>query len=89
MFVLSALAPKEKKCVLLILPWATLMFIGGIVFCYFVLPSATKFLTTFGSEIATPQIKIGSYISVVARLLSAVGLVFEMPLLTTLPTPAS
>lgn len=83
-FVLPALAPKERKKVFLILPWAALMFMGGVAFAYFVLlPPATKFLTTFGSEIATPQIKIGNYISVVTRLLLAIGCVFEMPLLTT------
>ena len=87
MFVLPALASKEKKKVFLILPWAALMFMGGVVFGYFVLlPPATKFLTTFGSEIAAPQIKIGNYISVVTRLLLAVGLVFELPLLTTFLT---
>jgi len=46
-------------------------------------PPATKFLITFGSDIATPQIKIGNYISIVTRLLVAIGLVFELPVLTT------
>ena len=60
------------------------MFAAGVVFAYFVLiPRITGFLITFGSDIATPQIKIGNYISIVARLLLAVGLVFEMPVLTT------
>jgi len=84
MFVSPALTPKEKKYVYLILPWIALMFIGGVVFSYFILiPPATKFLITFGSDIATPQIKIGNYISIVTRLLLAVGLVFEMPVITT------
>ena len=83
-FVLPALSPKEKKYILLVLPWATLMFIGGVAFSYFVLiPPAANFLTTFGSEIATPQIKIGNYVAVVTRLLLAVGFVFEIPLVTT------
>jgi len=84
MFVSPALTRKEKKHVYLILPWVTLMFIGGVVFCYFILvPPATKFLITFGSDIATPQIKIGNYISIITRLLVAIGLVFELPVLTT------
>ncbi|MFC2044103.1 twin-arginine translocase subunit TatC [Chloroflexota bacterium] len=83
-FVSPALTRKEKKYVYLILPWIVLMFAGGIAFAYFILiPPATKFLITFGSDIATPQIKIGNYISIVTRLLLAVGLVFEMPVLTT------
>ncbi len=84
MFISPALTSREKKYVYLILPWIALMFLGGVVFGYFILvPPATKFLITFGSDIATPQIKIGNYIAIVTRLLLAIGLVFEMPVVTT------
>ena len=84
MFVSPALTRKEKKYVYFILPWIALMFVGGVAFGYFILiPPATRFLITFGSDIATPQIKIGNYISIVSRLLLAIGLVFEMPVVTT------
>jgi len=82
MFVSPALTRQEKKYVYWILPWITLMFAAGVAFGYFILiPPATKFLITFGSEIATPQIKIGNYISLVARLLVASGGVFETPVI--------
>lgn len=84
LFVAPALTRKEKKYVYLILPWVGMMFIAGVVFGYFVLvPPAMKFLLDFGSNIATPQIKIGNYISVISRLLLAIGFVFEMPVVTT------
>jgi len=84
MFVSPALTPREKKYVYLVLPWIGLMFIGGVVFGYFVLiPPALKFLLTFGANIATPQIKVGNYIAVVTRLLLSIGLVFELPVVTT------
>lgn len=84
-FVTPALTRKERKYVYLALPWVGLMFAAGVAFGYFVLlPPALNFLLTFGSEIATPQIKIGNYISVVTRLLLAIGLVFELPVVTTL-----
>jgi len=84
MFVSPALTRKEKRYVYLILPWMALMFAAGVTFGYFILiPPATKFLITFGSDIATPQIKIGNYISIVSRLLLAIGLIFEMPVVTT------
>jgi len=84
MFVSPALTPKEKKYVYLILPWIALMFLGGVAFGYFILiPPATRFLISFGSDIATPQIRVGNYVSVVARLLLAIGIVFEMPVITT------
>jgi sec-independent protein translocase protein TatC len=84
MFVSPALTSQEKKRVYLILPWITLMFIAGVAFGYFILiPPATNFLLTFGSDIATPMIKIGNYISIVTRLLVASGAVFETPVIIT------
>ena len=84
MFVSPALTPKEKKYVYFTLPWIALMFMGGVVFGYFVLvPPATRFLVSFGSGIASPEIRVGNYISVVARLLLAIGIVFELPVITT------
>jgi len=84
MFVSPALTSREKKYVYLILPWITLMFAGGVAFGYYVLiPPATKFLLSWGAEIADPQIRIGNYISLVTRLLLSLGLVFEMPVITT------
>ncbi|MDP3879004.1 MAG: twin-arginine translocase subunit TatC [Dehalococcoidales bacterium] len=85
MFISPALTPKEKRYVYLILPWMTLMFAAGVAFSYYVLiPRMVEFLVSFGGDIATPQIKIGNYIAVVTRLMLAVGLVFELPVLTTL-----
>ncbi len=84
MFVSPALTHKEKKYVYLILPWIALMFTGGVVFGYFILvPPAINFLITFGSNIATPQIRVGNYISIITRLLLAIGLVFELPVVST------
>jgi len=84
MFVSPALTRRERRYVYVILPWITLMFLAGVVFGYFILiPPATNFLLTFGSDIATPQIKIGNYIAIITRLLLAIGLVFEMPVVTT------
>jgi len=84
MFVSPALSRREKRYVYLILPWITLMFAGGVAFGYFILiPPATKFLLSFGSNIASPEIRIGNYISLVTRLLLSIGLVFELPVITT------
>jgi sec-independent protein translocase protein TatC len=84
MFVSPALTRKEKRYVYLVLPWIALMFAAGVAFSYFVLiPRMTFFLLTWGSNIVDVVPKIGSYINLVTRLLLAVGLVFEMPVLTT------
>lgn len=84
MFVSPALTTKEKRYVYVILPWVAIMFLGGIAFGYFVLlPPGISFLLSVGSDIATAQIKIDNYISTITRLLLAIGLVFEMPVVST------
>lgn len=84
MYVSPALTRREKKYVYLILPWITLMFAGGIVFGYYVLiPRLTGFLLSWGSELVSIQPRISSYINVVTRMLLVVGLVFELPVITT------
>lgn len=87
MFVSPALTRKEKKHVYIILPWIALMFAAGVVFSYFILvPPATRFLLTFGSSVAEIQPRVGNYINLISRLLLAMGLVFEMPVITTFLT---
>ncbi len=84
LFIRPALTKKEEKYVYLILPWVALMFLGGVVFGYYILiPPAVSFLLGFGSTLATPIVTIDSYISLITRLLVAIGLVFELPVLTT------
>ncbi len=84
-FVAPALTAREKKYMWIALPFIILMFIGGVLFGYFVLiPPAMNFLLSFGTGIAAPQIRIGNYITLVSRLLLAIGLVFETPVITTL-----
>ena len=87
MFVSPALTRKEKKYVYVILPCVGTMFIVGVIFGYYVLvPPGMRFLMNFGSDIATPLIKIGNYTSVVTRLLLVIGFIFEMPVVSTFLT---
>jgi sec-independent protein translocase protein TatC len=81
-FAAPGLTSKEKKLIMSILPAITIMFILGVAFAYFVaLPPALNFLYTFNSDVATPQIRLENYVSVVTRLLLVIGLVFETPLI--------
>jgi sec-independent protein translocase protein TatC len=83
-FTLPALKPGEKKVVWLAVPFIFIMFTGGVLFAYYVLvPPAMQFLLGLGQGIAAPQIRISNYITLVSRLLLAVGLVFELPVLIT------
>lgn len=84
MFILPALTGKEKRTVLLILPWVLLMFFGGVYFGYrYLIPPALKFLLGFGVDLATPMINLGDYVSFILRLLMLIGALFELPVVTT------
>ncbi len=81
-FIAPGMTSKEKRYVLTMLPGVVIMFLLGCAFAYFVaMPPALRFLYTFGSDIATPMIKISNYVTVVIRLLLALGLVFETPII--------
>lgn len=87
MFLSPALRNKEKKYVYFSLPLIFVLFAAGVCFAYFVfLPPALTFLINFGQYfgVDSSNILVSDYISVVARLLFAVGLVFEIPLVITL-----
>lgn len=78
-FVL-ALEPREKKWLYISIPAATLLFILGAGFTFFVmLPAAVPFLTSFIAEVQTTP-RLSNYIAFVTNLMFWVGLAFEMPL---------
>jgi sec-independent protein translocase protein TatC len=84
MYVSPALTKREKKYVYIILPWIALMFIGGVVFGYYIIiPRMTDFLLSWGSNLVSIQPRIGSYINVITRMLLVIGIIFELPVITT------
>ncbi len=81
LFIRPALKPNEARGLYLILISATISFLIGGAFAYFVLiPPSLKFLLTFGTDIATPYIRIGDYVSLISTLIFWVGVSFETPL---------
>jgi len=84
-FLSPAMTDKEKRYLYFSMPLVVLLFVAGVCFAYFIfLPPALNILLHFGGDIARPMIDVSSYVSVLVRLLLAVGLVFEMPLVITL-----
>jgi sec-independent protein translocase protein TatC len=72
---------QEKRWVYLIVPFASVFFAAGVLFCYFfLLPFALKYLLTFGGGIAVAMPSIGSIISFITNLMFWIGVVFETPL---------
>lgn len=82
MFLTPGLTRGERRYIRFLLPGALFCFILGVVFAYYIaLPPALQFLIPFLSDIATPQIRIGNYISFVTTLLFGTGAVFETPII--------
>jgi sec-independent protein translocase protein TatC len=84
-FILPALYDKEKKAVLPYVGLSTVLFLGGVVFCFFlVLPFGIRWLINFGSNIFDYKLRADSYFPFVAWFLLAFGAVFELPLVMML-----
>lgn len=80
-YITPAMTPAEKKWIFPTIFGATLMFLGGMSFAYWVaLPPSLKFLLNFGEGTAVPLITIGAYIDFVTRLVLWIGVSFQTPL---------
>lgn len=80
-FVLPALRPTEKRVVLPFLMLVPLLFIGGVVFSYFiVVPAATEFLLNFNQNEFNIQVRASEYYGFFILTLIVMGLVFQVPM---------
>lgn len=80
-FVSPGLTRQERRWLNGTVAGASLLFLGGCAFAYYVaLPPALRFLLGLGGEIAQPNLRIGSYVDFVTRLIFWTGLTFETPL---------
>ena len=81
-FIAPGLTRQEKRYLYLVLPGATISFVAGAAFAYFImLPTAIPFLKGFLGDIIEPNWFVDKYISFITSLLFWVGLSFETPLL--------
>ena len=63
----------------------TLFYLAGMAFAYFVLlPAGLGFLLQFGTDIATPAIRITEYMELALAMIFWLGVVFEIPVLMML-----
>lgn len=86
MFINPALKKKEKAYLYTLLPSTIILFIFGVLFCYFVLlpPALTFLYYNFPEWVGggiQPMWTVNDYISVVTQLCFWIGVVFEIPLL--------
>jgi len=78
-FVLPGLTERERRWLRLGVPSASLLFVAGVGFTWYVmLPAAVPFLTRFLG--ITTQVRPQNYIAFATTLMFWIGLSFEMPL---------
>jgi sec-independent protein translocase protein TatC len=82
MFIAPGLHSSEKKTLLTVVFWATLLFIAGASFAfYIVLPHVLNFFMGFANPQLEPLPKLSGYLTFVARISLGFGLAFEIPFL--------
>ena len=80
LFISPGLKTRERRYLYALMPVSLLAFTVGATFGYQILfPPAVKFLLNFGSDVATPYIRISNYAGLMLRLLFWMGIVFETP----------
>jgi len=78
-FIAPGLVPRERRYVYYVVPGATLLFLLGVAFAYFVmLPVAVPFLKNFLGIPNTPR--PANYFSFVTWVMLSMGLSFETPI---------
>jgi sec-independent protein translocase protein TatC len=83
LFVAPGLYENEKKMVIPFVTGATVMFLLGAAFCYYVvIPYGYSFLINFGSQLFTALPSIGEYVSFFTKLILGFGIAFELPVVT-------
>ena len=79
-YVLPAFSPHERRVVLPFMLMVPVLFIGGVVFAYFVVvPAATSFLLNFNADEFNIEVRAREYYSFFALSLVAVGILFQIP----------
>lgn len=84
MFIAPGLYDQEKRYARPFVIFATLFFIAGAAFCYYVVfPVAnTFFIQEYQTIGVSPNIRISEYLTFTSRMLLAFGATFELPVVT-------
>jgi len=84
-FIMPALYENERKNIFPYVALTTGLFLGGVVFGYYVvLPIGLKWLLQFSAGQFTVMLHVDAYVSFVSLFLLAFGVVFELPLVMML-----
>lgn len=79
-FITPGLYLKERRFARTFVFFATVLFLGGALLAYYVVPQALTFMAGFGGEAFFTALTGGKYINFVLLLLVIFGVSFELPL---------
>lgn len=80
-FVTPGLTRRERRYALPFVVLSQVLFAGGLVFAYLVIPKGLEILLNFGGDAIAPALTAGQYISFYLSTSVAFGIVFELPLI--------
>jgi sec-independent protein translocase protein TatC len=81
-FVSPGLRAGERRVALLVVFWATLLFLAGVLFAYLVvLPQVLQIMLGAAGERLLARPRLDDYLTFVARTVLSLGLAFEIPFL--------
>jgi sec-independent protein translocase protein TatC len=83
-FITPGLYDKERKFAVTFVGAASVLFAGGAVLAYFVVPTGLSFLVNLGGGQFITALTGQSYISFLLTMLAVFGLTFELPLLVVM-----
>lgn len=84
-FIMPGLYENERRSVIPYVAATSVLFIGGVVFGYFiVLPVGLRFMLNYGGEAFDQLLQAEKYVDFVSLFLLAFGVVFELPLVMML-----
>jgi sec-independent protein translocase protein TatC len=79
-FLLPAFKPAEKRIAFPMMMLIPVLFITGVLFCYFlILSPAMHFLLNFNSDQFSNQVRARDYYGFIIMLMVAMGLAFQVP----------
>jgi len=82
LFISPGLLDREKRLIRRIVLWATLLFIGGALFAFFiVLPRMLHYFMSYAAPNLLPMLKLGLYLTFTGRMVLTFGIAFEIPFL--------
>ena len=86
-FIKPALYPQEQKAFRVLFFLALLLFLVGVMFCYFaVYTLAVDFFLIQGDGLATPMLSIDKYVNFLFGFIVPFGVAFQLPVFLYLTT---